>query len=67
MLYRIWVRRNAPGAVWSDMPYAPRNRWDAESLIDHHREEWLDHYEYVAVPCGMTPHTIGRGMCQAYV
>ena len=67
MLYRVWSRRNTPDAVWADMPYAPRARWDAESLIDYYEREWGNLYEYVAVPCGMTPHTLGRGMCEAYV
>ena len=67
MLYRVWARRNTPDAVWTDLPHSPRDRWGAESLIDYYEGEWGSLYDYVAVPCGMTPHTIGRGMCEAYV
>lgn len=47
MTYLVWARkRNDSTALWADLPHAPRNRRDAESLIDYYEGEWGQLYEY---------------------
>ena len=67
MFYRVWARKCTPDSLWFDLPYSPRNREGAQALIEFYEDEWGSLYDYVSVPCGQTPHTVGRGMCQPYV
>ena len=63
--YRLWCRKNAPDALWTAMPYAPRDSYEeAEALQEHYEGEWGTLYEYSIHPCGQRPTS---GMCVPYV
>ena len=63
--YRVWCRRNELDALWTPMPYAPRDSAEAaQQLADNYAEEWGNLYEYEVVPCGQRP---SNGMCVPYV
>ena len=52
----VWCRKREPGALWFDMPYAPRYRDEAEALIDYYiGEGYGSHYEYEVVRVGAYP------------
>ena len=63
--YRVWCRRNELDALWTPLPYAPRDSAvDAQHLADNYEEQWGNLYEYEVVPCGQRPSS---GMCVPYV
>ena len=54
--YLVWCRkRNQSDALWTDLPYGPRYRDDAESLIDYYQSEWGNIYEYEICRVGTYP------------
>ena len=62
--YRVWCRKNEAEALWSPLPYAPRESYEeAEALQDYYEGEWGTLYEYSIVACGSRP----VGMCVPYI
>ena len=59
--YRVWCRRNELDALWTPMPYAPRDSAEAaQHLADNYAEEWGNLYEYEVHRGGICP-TYPRG------
>lgn len=53
--YLVWARKREAGAEWFDLPYSPRYRNEAESLIDYYTEQWGSLYEYEVHAKGFYP------------
>ena len=50
-MFTIWTMSNG---YWQDMPYAPRERHDAERLLLYYQSNWPDRL-YLLAPAGFSP------------
>lgn len=54
-MFLLWSRNRTPNSLWSDMPYAPRDRAGITRLIDYYRQTFGSDYEYEFHQVGSYP------------
>ncbi len=50
-MFSVWTKVNG---YWHDMPYAPRDRQDAERLMLYYQSNWPER-QYQLAPAGFSP------------